>query len=109
MNTLGEYFTFTSFGESHGRAIGGVIDGVPAGLHINMQLINQQLNRRAGRISFEENNSTPLRERQSKGVSTRAQRETDEVEWLSGVMDGVTLGTPIAFIIRNRDAQPEDY
>lgn len=109
MNTLGEYFTFTSFGESHGRAIGGVIDGVPAGLHINMQLINQQLNRRAGRISFEENNSTHLLERQSKGVSTRAQRETDEVEWLSGVMDGVTLGTPIAFIIRNRDAQPEDY
>ena len=87
---------FTSFGESHGRAIGGVLDGVPAGLTIDMSLIRRELDRRAGRNV-------------EAGVSMRAKRETDEVEWLSGVMDGVTLGTPIAFIIRNQDARPEDY
>ena len=48
MNTFGEHFTFTSFGESHGRAIGGVLDGVPAGLHINMDMIRHELNRRSG-------------------------------------------------------------
>ena len=48
MNTFGEHFTFTSFGESHGRAIGGVLDGVPAGVRIDLDLIRQQLDRRAG-------------------------------------------------------------
>ena len=118
MNTFGEKFTFTSFGESHGRAIGGVLDGVPAGVRIDLDLIRQQLDRRAGRIGNkakgEEHpktpqafSGTPLR--REAGVSPRALREADEVEWLSGVMDGVTLGTPIAFIIRNQDARPEDY
>ena len=118
MNTFGEHFTFTSFGESHGRAIGGVLDGVPAGVRIDLDLIRQQLDRRAGRIGNkakgEEHpktprafSGTPLR--REAGVSPRAVRETDEVEWLSGIMDGVTLGTPIAFIIRNQDARPEDY
>lgn len=102
MNTLGEKFSFTSFGESHGRAIGGVLDGVPAGLHIDLDLIQSELDRRAGRGEVKG-------ERQEAGVSPRALREADEVEWLSGVMDGVTLGTPIAFIIRNKDARPEDY
>lgn len=96
MNSFGDSFVFTSFGESHSAAIGGVLDGVPAGLHINFDMICQALNRRAGRG-------------QHSGVSPRALREADEVEWLSGVMDGVTLGTPIAFLIRNRDARPEDY
>lgn len=97
MNTLGEKFSFTSFGESHGKAIGGVLDGVPAGVHIDMDMIREALDKRAGRVKV-------------KGaVSPRALREGDEVEWLSGVMDGVTLGTPIAFIIRNKDARPEDY
>ena len=107
MNTFGEHFTFTSFGESHGRAIGGVLDGVPAGVRIDLDLIRQQLDRRAGRKPT----PTPsLKGREHiQGVSPRAVREADEVEWLSGVMDGVTLGTPIAFIIRNRDARPEDY
>ena len=91
MNTFGEKWTFTSFGESHGAAIGGVLDGVPAGLHIDFSKIRAEL------------------ERRSKGGSVRAAREPDEVEWLSGVLDGVTLGTPIAFIIRNKDARPEDY
>lgn len=96
MNSFGDSFVFTSFGESHSAAIGGVLDGVPAGLPINFDMIRQALDRRAGRG-------------QHSGVSPRALREADEVEWLSGVMDGVTLGTPIAFLIRNRDARPEDY
>ena len=107
MNTFGEHFTFTSFGESHGRAIGGVLDGVPAGVRIDLDLIRQQLDRRAGRKPT----PTPsLKGREHiQGVSPRAVREADEVEWLSGVIDGITLGTPIAFIIRNQDARPEDY
>ena len=102
MNTLGKNFVFTSFGESHGKAIGGVLDGVPAGVHIDMDMIREALDKRAGRACPQ-----PLPE--GKGVSPRAMREKDEVEWLSGVLDGVTLGTPVAFIIRNKDARPEDY
>lgn len=97
MNTFGNKFAFTSFGESHGRAIGGVLDGVPVGIRIDMELIHSELDRRAGRVG------------ESAGASERAKREADDVEWLSGVMDGLTLGTPVAFIIRNRDARPEDY
>lgn len=102
MNTFGDKWSFTSFGESHGAAIGGVLDGVPAGLHIDFAQIREALERRAGKADSQ---SLP----EGKGVSARAQREPDEVEWLSGVMEGVTLGTPIAFIIRNKDARPEDY
>ena len=99
MNVFGKKWTFTSFGESHGAAIGGVLDGVPAGLHIDFNMIQEELERR----------SKGVRELGGEGVSARAMREPDELEWLSGVMDGVTLGTPIAFIIRNKDARPEDY
>lgn len=95
MNSFGKHFVFTSFGESHGKAIGGVLDGVPAGLHIDFNLIRTELLRRSGQGVY--------------GASERAKREPDEVEWLSGVLDGVTLGTPIAFLIRNTDARPEDY
>ncbi|MEE0922032.1 MAG: chorismate synthase [Paludibacteraceae bacterium] len=117
MNTFGEKFAFTSFGESHGRAIGGVLDGVPAGLHIDLEMIKQELDRRAGRaarcleVKGDEAKGDEAMRRlgDEAGVSPRALREADEVEWLSGVMDGVTLGTPIAFIIRNSDARPEDY
>ena len=112
MNTFGEKFAFTSFGESHGRAIGGVLDGVPAGLHIDLEMIKQELDRRAGRAArcLEAKGDEAMRRLGDEaGVSPRALREADEVEWLSGVMDGVTLGTPIAFIIRNSDARPEDY
>ena len=94
-NTFGDKWSFTSFGESHGVAIGGVLDGVPAGLPIDFAQIREELERRAGK--------------KQAGVSARAAHEPDEVEWLSGVMEGVTLGTPIAFIIRNKDARPEDY
>ena len=95
MNSLGKNFVFTSFGESHGRAVGGVLDGVPAGVRIGVDMIREALDKRAGK--------------RKTGVSPRAKREADEVEWLSGVMDGVTLGTPIAFIIRNADARSQDY
>ena len=99
MNTFGDLFSFTSFGESHGRAIGGVLDGVPAGLKIDLDLIRTELERRSGKGQ--------------PGASPRAVNETDEVEWLSGVIeqagDLVTLGTPVAFLIRNTDARPEDY
>ena len=97
-------------------AIGGVLDGVPAGLHIDLAIIRQELDRRAGR------EADPQTLSDGKGVSQRALREPDEVEWLSGVVqntdryadrvqstDLITLGTPIAFIIRNKDARPEDY
>lgn len=104
-NIFGETFSFLSFGESHSRAIGGVLDGVPSGIEIDLDLIRRELDRRAGRN--DDNN----------GSSVRAKREKDEVEWLSGVMNEndnddekwVTLGTPIAFLIRNTDARPEDY
>lgn len=105
VNTFGEKWSFTSFGESHGAAIGGILDGVPAGLRINMALIREELERRSGR------RQTGLKSEKTTlaAVSPRAKNEPDEVEWLSGVMDGVSLGTPIAFIIRNKDARPEDY
>ncbi len=102
MNTFGDKWSFTSFGESHGAAIGGVLDGVPAGLPIDFAMIRAELERRAGREASGKG-------REVKGVSARALGEPDEVEWLSGVLDGVSLGTPIAFLIRNRDARPEDY
>lgn len=100
MNSFGERVTFTSFGESHGRAIGGVLDGVPAKLVIDINLIRDELLRRSGKGQV--------------GTSARARNESDEVEWLSGVMENedgqlVSLGTPIAFIIRNTDAHSEDY
>ena len=99
MNTFGEHFSFTSFGESHGKAVGGVVDGVPAGTVISLDTVCDMLARRSGK-------GLP-------GVSPRAAAEPDEVEWLSGVIeeDGIltALGTPIAFLIRNRDARSQDY
>ena len=96
MNTIGQILRFTDFGESHGVAVGGVLDGVPSQLQINFDAIQYDLDRRAGRVG-------------DLVVSERAQAEADEIEWLSGLLDGVTLGTPIAFIIRNTNARPEDY
>jgi chorismate synthase len=114
MNSFGDTWTFTSFGESHGLAVGGVLDGVPAGLRIDLALIRSELERRAGK-SLQPGQTCISNQ---TGVSSRAMREPDEVEWLSGVTgyglqvtggDLITLGTPIAFIIRNKDARPEDY
>lgn len=101
MNSFGEGFRFTSFGESHGKAVGGVIEGVKAGSVIDLDFIREALLRRAGKTT------------EAVGVSPRAVREKDDVEWLSGVKeteDGlVALGTPIAFLIRNADTKSEDY
>ena len=106
MNTFGSKWSFTSFGESHGAAIGGALDGVPAGITIDLNLIRTELDKRAGRTKHgleQDLSKTQVR------VSARAKNEPDEVEWLSGVLNGVTLGTPIAFLIRNKDARPQAY
>ncbi len=92
-NTFGKIFRITTFGESHGPAMGVVIDGCPAGLEIDMAFIEQELRRR--------------RPGQSKLSSQR--KEPDEVEVLSGIFEGKTTGTPIALLIRNRDARSRDY
>ena len=93
MNRFGELFRLTSFGESHGRAIGGVIDGMPAGVRIDVAEIQRQLDRR--------------RPGQSDITSSRS--EPDRVEILSGIYDGVTTGTPIGFSIANTDYKSADY
>ena len=93
MNTFGHIFRLTTFGESHGPAIGGVIDGCPAGLHLDFDAIKRRV---------------ALRSPQTVAGSTK-RRETDNIEFLSGIYEGVTLGTPIAFIIRNKDVRSEDY
>lgn len=108
-NIFGDKFSFLSFGESHSAAIGGVLDGVPAGIEIDLSLIRRELDRRAGRHDNDNAVSDRGNQDSAGGSSVRAKREKDEVEWLSGVVDGVTIGTPIAFMIRNTDARPEDY
>ena len=121
MNSIGEIFRFTDFGESHGVAVGGVIDGVPSRMVIDEEAIRYDLDRRAGRVG---ESGTPD-SGEGLAVSERAKEEKDEVEWLSGVISSqqsgasehsgnfsgqlVTLGTPVAFIIRNTNARPEDY
>ncbi|HRN40783.1 MAG TPA: chorismate synthase, partial [Vicingus sp.] len=84
-NTFGNIFKLTTFGESHGVAIGGIIDGCPSGLKIDLNFIQQQLDRR--------------KPGQSKITTQR--KESDTVEFLSGVFEGVTTGAPIGFIIKN--------
>lgn len=93
MNTFGHIFRLTSFGESHGRGIGGIIDGCPAGFELDISLIQQDLARR--------------KPGQSKITTQR--KEPDQVEFLSGVFEGKTQGTPIAFAIWNKDQHSNDY
>lgn len=92
-NTFGINYCLTTFGESHGEAIGGVIDGCPSGLQIDFNIIEEELRRR--------------KTAQDKVSSQR--RESDKVIFLSGIYEGKTLGTPIAFIIKNEDAKSSDY
>lgn len=92
-NTFGNILTLTSFGESHGKAIGGVIDGFPAGIDIDIDFVQSELSRR--------------KPGQSKLTTSR--KEDDQVEILSGVFDGKSTGTPIGFIVRNRDQHSKDY
>ncbi len=92
-NTLGKLFCVSSFGESHGPAIGCVVDGCPPGLAISTEDIQQELDRRKPGTS--------------RHVTQR--RESDQVEILSGVFEGFTTGTPIALLIRNEDQRSKDY
>lgn len=92
-STFGKAYCLTTFGESHGAAVGGVIDGCPAGLEVDKSFIMSELARR--------------KPGQSAVTSTR--NETDEVEFLSGLFEGKTTGAPIAFVIRNKDAKSSDY
>ncbi len=88
MNTFGNKFRLTTYGESHGLAVGGIIDGCPSRIAIDMEAIHRDLvRRRQGALRQEE----------------------DEIEWLSGLKDGITMGTPIAFTIRNKNTRSEDY
>lgn len=92
-NTLGKLFTVTSFGESHGAAIGCIVDGCPPGLSLSEADLQEDLDRR----------------RPGKTRHTTQRRELDEVQILSGVFDGVTTGSPIALIIHNTDQRSKDY
>jgi chorismate synthase len=93
MNTIGHIFRLTTFGESHGTAIGGVIDGCPSQLKLDFDFIDSEL----------------LRRKTAQESTASKRKETDNIEWLSGLLDGTTLGTPIAFMVRNVDCKPEDY
>lgn len=92
-NSFGTLFKLTTFGESHGPAIGGVIDGCPAGIELDLEQIQYELSRR--------------KPGQSKITTQR--KEADEVRFLSGIFEGKTTGTPIGFIIENTDHRSRDY
>lgn len=93
MNSFGQIFKLTSFGESHGAAIGGVIDGCPAGLKIDVTLIQADLDRR----------------KPGQSHITTQRQESDQVEFLSGIFEGTTTGAPIGFLVRNKDQHSADY
>ena len=92
-NSFGTIFKLTTFGESHGMAIGGIIDGCPAGLNIDFEFIQNELNKR----------------KPGQSQITTQRQEDDTVEFLSGIFEGTTTGTPIGFIIKNKDQQSTDY
>lgn len=92
-NTFGKLFQLITFGESHGIAIGGIIDGCPAGLELDLEFIQTELDRR--------------KPGQSKLTTQR--KEADQVEFLSGIFEGKTTGTPIGFQIKNQDQKSKDY
>lgn len=93
MNTFGNIYRLTSFGESHGPGIGGVIDGCPSGIELDMRFIQSELNRR--------------KPGQSKLTTPR--KEDDEVQFFSGIYEGKTTGTPIGFIVWNKNQHSSDY
>lgn len=92
-NTFGKIYRLTTFGESHGPAIGGIIDGVPSGLALDLEKIQLMLDRR----------------RPGQSSITTQRRESDTVQFLSGLYDYITTGTPIGFIIKNSDQHSGDY
>ena len=93
MNTLGNIFRLTTFGESHGEAVGGIIDGCPAGVFLDETFIQEELDRR----------------KPGQSELTTSRSEADKVEFLSGVYEGKTTGTPIGFIVRNSNQHSSDY
>lgn len=94
MNTFGKYLTLTTFGESHGPAMGGIIDGFPAGFKIDFDALYREVEKR----------------RPGSSALVTARNESDHPEFLSGISsDGITLGTPIGFIVRNADHHSKDY
>ena len=93
MNSFGRLFRLTTFGESHGEAIGGVIDGMPPGIDIDLDFIQSELNRR----------------RPGQSQLTTSRQEADKVELLSGVFEGKSTGCPIGFIVRNTNQHSNDY
>jgi chorismate synthase len=93
MNTFGKIYTLTSFGESHGPALGGIIDGMPAGIPIDIDLIQHELDRR----------------RPGQNALVTPRNEADRVRLLSGIFEGVTTGTPIGFIVENTNQHSSDY
>lgn len=93
MNSIGSLFRLTTFGESHGAAVGGVIDGMPAGIEVDMAFIQSELARR----------------KPGQSNLTTARKEEDEVELLSGIFKGKTTGCPIGFLVRNTNQHSEDY
>ncbi len=92
-NTIGTIFKLTTFGESHGNAVGGVIDGMPSGIEIDMEFIQSELNRR----------------RPGQSTITTSRNEADKVEFLSGVFEGKSTGCPIGFFVRNTNQHSNDY
>lgn len=92
-SSIGKLFKLTTFGESHGEAIGGIIDGFPSNFEINLDLIQRELDRR--------------KPGQSKIVTQR--KEADEVKFLSGIFEGISTGSPIAFMIENTNSKSKDY
>lgn len=92
-NTFGTLFTLTTFGESHGAAVGGVVDGMPAGIDIDEEFIQSELNRR----------------RPGQSRITTSRNEADKVEILSGVFEGKSTGCPIGFVVRNTNQHSSDY
>lgn len=93
MNTFGNIFRLTCFGESHGRALGGVIDGCPAGVVVDEEFVQSELDRR----------------RPGQSSLTTSRNEADKVEFLSGIFEGKTTGTPIGFVIYNTNQHSSDY
>ena len=92
-NTLGNYFTVSSFGESHGKCIGAIVDGCPAGLHLSEADVQPLLDLR----------------KPGQSIITTQRKETDTVEILSGVFNGFTTGAPICMIIWNKDSDSRSY
>ena len=92
-SSFGELFRISTFGESHGGGVGVIVDGCPPRLELDLEAIQADLDRR----------------RPGQSRITTPRKEADQVEILSGLLDGVTLGTPIAMVVRNKDQRPQDY